>query len=164
MFTLAENYPGDAARGGDYLSGAARGEIVTSSGRRPERVIVTPHHEEFVGRICVGERTVRHMAHLLGLFDEDQVARIMHRANRLERERDELSNQLGDALAEIDALRSARGIKTVYVDEDGNRHASLEALQDSRRRAQGAVRRPPAPMEAKDNPEPVPPDKEKAST
>lgn len=164
MFEVTRDYPGDAARGGCYLSGASKGEIVTATGRRAERVIVTPHHEEFVGRICIGERTVRHMAHLLGLFDEDQVAKIVARADRLEKERDALDNQLADALDEIDRLRREKALREVFVDERGERHTSVDALETSAKRASGAVRKPPSPIKAEHAPEPVPPEKEKART
>lgn len=81
-FMVADSYPGDAARGGCYLTGASLGEIVeidpATGGDivRPERVIVTQVDIDFEGRLCLSERIVRHLAHQLGMVDSWRVERL----------------------------------------------------------------------------------------
>lgn len=108
MYRLADDYPGDAAFGGDYFSRAALGEIVTGTGRRREKVIVTDAFEDYEGRICVSERTVRHMAALIGLFTPEQVRELTQRCEYLEHELEASVEAHATVLRQVQAERAVR--------------------------------------------------------
>lgn len=108
MFHLAAQYPGDAAFGGDYFTRSAHGEIVTARGRRPEKVIVSDAFEDFEGRICVSERTVRHMGALVGLYTEDQVSELQERIHYLEHELESSVDAHATVLRQVQAERAVQ--------------------------------------------------------
>lgn len=126
---VTSEYPGDAATGGCYLSGRARSEIIDDPNQpaRPERVIVTDTYIDHEGRVCVGEITVRHMAHLLGMYHGEQVEAIAHENEAL---RAEVDAQRAELLAVREELAEAQdSIEKVYVDANGNTYTTLEAAQ-----------------------------------
>lgn len=145
MIQVVDQYPGDAAAGGCYISRSSRGEIVeidpvTGEDRvRPERVIVTSVDLDFEGRLCFGERTIRHCAHLLGMVDG-------WRAERLRREHEsyvevaqQTARDLEDARVQIDVLRAMidDGRPTAYVATDGSVWPTARAAQEESRRLAG---------------------------
>lgn len=140
-YMVVDHYPGDAAAGACYLSRATRGKIVeTREGEdaveRDERVIITPAYIDYEGRVCLGERTVRHMAHLLGMYDEWRAQELADAYGATLADRDELSERLAAALSEIDALRAQASltIAKVYVSADGKEHASKSAAVEQSER------------------------------
>lgn len=125
MFQVTDSYPGDAAGGCDYITKAAPGLIYDdpNSPSRQERVVVTPTEIDFEGRLCIGERTVRHMAHLLGMFEGEAVEMISAENASL---RDECARGqvlLADAAAQ---LSSKFTLNTVYVCPDGFQAGTME--------------------------------------
>lgn len=148
MYHVIDNYPGDAAGGCDYLSGAALGEVIVedASGhqvRRRERVVVTPRHIDFEGQLCIGERTVRHLAHLLGMVDDWRVEKLGEQYEAVASERDELSAQLAEAHRTIETLSQIerQPITAVYVGADRVEHVSEAAAVDASAAAEGRPRR-----------------------
>lgn len=148
MFQVLAGYPGDTAKGADYFSGASQGEVVEDRGNgdqvvRPERVLDTGAHVEFEGRICVGERTVRHWAALLGMVDGWRVEALMAQAQADVDDRDLLSRELAGAREEVENLISMQrdAPAEVYIGLDGERHASAEAALEASRRAVGKAPR-----------------------
>lgn len=143
MFVVADNYPGDAARGGCYLSGAAQGEIVTidpaTGGEqvRREKVIVTPVDIDFEGRLCIGERMVRHLAHQFGMVDSWRVERLrvvhdalVEQATRLGEEVERLREDNAVLAQMVDAGRTE-----VFVSVDGTCWPKKALAVEASRRA-----------------------------
>jgi len=144
-FFVAADYPPDAARGGCYLTGASRGEIVEidpATGAdhvRPEKVIITQTDIDFEGRLCLSERIVRHLAQQLGMVDAWRVERlrVVHDAHIDEAMR--VATELERAHAQIETLTEMveAGRPKQYVATDGSTwpskalaiEASLRSLQ-----------------------------------
>lgn len=146
MFQVSDNYPGDAARGACYLTGASRGEIVTidpETGEdrvRPEKVIVTPISIDFEGRLCFGERTVRHLAHLLGMVDSWRVERLRVAHDSLLTSALETAAELERVRAENDTLtQMVEKREQVFVATDGTAWPSRRSAAEASRRTSGLV-------------------------
>lgn len=140
---VVDDYPGDAAYGCDYLSRAAKSQIVveTPDGERlrDERIIVTSREEDFEGRICIGEKTVRYLAHEFGMVDEWRVEIIKTDNLDLRAELVELSTALAaerDKVARMAELERPDAAP-VYVAIDGSRHASERASIEATARKLG---------------------------
>jgi hypothetical protein len=141
MFQVADNYPGGTARGADYFTGAALGEINTidpETGEdrvRRERVVITPAHIDFEGQVCIGERTVRHLAHLFGMVDGWRVERMRREHDSLLAAAQQLAAELEQSRTEAATLAAMvdRGRDEVFVAIDGTRWPKLRnAVEASR--------------------------------
>lgn len=143
MYQVLPGYPGDAARGADYFSGAPHGTIIETHGdeqtERAEQVLDTGLHIEFEGRVCVGERTVRHWATLFGMVDGWRVQNLMRQAQADVDERDLLSRELAEARQQIANLLEVQQAPAVevFVASNGSRHASPEAAESESRKVAG---------------------------
>lgn len=148
MFTVAPQYPGDAAKGGDFLTGAAQREIQDRAEAhfRPERIVVTDEYLPYQGgRVCLSETTIRHLAALVDLHDPVAVDRIVTENARLRDELDVTSRRLAEALMEVERLTTERAeLRTVFVAErDGSMHGSELAAANRNTAPEGLV-----PLEA----------------
>lgn len=128
---VAEVYPFDAEGGGCYFAHAAQRTIrdpeSATQEQRLERVVVTDRFNDYEGRICIGEATVRHWAHLLGMYDRAQVVDWLDRLGRIANERDELTGALAQASVRIAELEARAGSTTVvYVMPDGRLSTSRD--------------------------------------
>lgn len=130
---IDDHYPGDAAHGCDYLTRSMQGDIQVETPDgiklRKERVIITDREEDFEGRICIGERTVRHLAHKFGMVDDWRVDMISRDNTALRAELVGLSSQMAalrDENRRLAELERAE-IEDVYVAVDGSRHVSERA-------------------------------------
>jgi hypothetical protein len=138
---VADEYPPGAARGSDYFTGAPLGSVIER--RRdgdhvhPEQVVITDIDLDYEGTICIGERTVRHWAHLFGLVDAWAVDDLREAYIAVAAERDQLSAQLVEAGKTIELLRSLEPgeTKLVYVAADGTEHRSAKAAASATRRS-----------------------------
>lgn len=130
---LDDHYPADAAHGCDYLTRNAQGDIQVETPDgivlRREKVLITNREEDFEGRICIGERTVRHLAHQLGLVDE-------WRVDMVKADNEALRGRLVAMSAAAQAARDENtrlaqleppDADVVYVALDGTRHADERA-------------------------------------
>jgi len=135
-FFILDSYPGDAAAGACYLTLADRGEIIEDRPDGPvvraERVVVTPREVGFEGRICLSERIVRHLAHLLGMVDDWRVDAVKAHNAALRDEAQSLSHTLAKAWQTIELLSSLSidPPEQVWVALDGSEHASKRAALD----------------------------------
>lgn len=161
---VLDSFPAYAAAGSDYFTRADVGEIEqTFAGEtnvRRERVLVTPAEIDYEGVVCLGERTVRHMARLFGMVDGWHAANLITDNERLYNERDQLSTELAAAKSEIAYLRSQmeHRLDEVYVAADGTKHASLAAAIEQSERVLTGLRPKPqrgvAPLSEADAPAP----------
>lgn len=140
---VQKHYSGDAAHGADYFTRASVGVIrfVDEHGveqERPEQVLNTGIYVDQEGYIELGELTVRHMAHHLGMVDEWRALRSIAAYEQQAAELDKMSRQVQQLREENAALRQAIDAPAeVYVAGDGSRHASAIAAEDATRRAAG---------------------------
>lgn len=143
MVLIAENYPAHAAKGADYFSSAPLGDIIEQRGEeqivRRERVVITDVEIDWEGRVCVGERTVRHWAQEFGMVDGWRVQNMLAVAQADADERDLLSRELAAARDMVDTLMEVQRQPTrvVFVDSAGVRHESAEAAENASRKAAG---------------------------
>lgn len=134
---ILDEYPHDAAYGADFFSRNARGEIQveTADGirMRPEKVLMTPHTVDYEGRVCVGERTIRHWAHNFGLVDEWRFAMVADDNRALRTELVALSNELAAERLKSSQLAQLEMPETtlIYVDVQGEQHASKRAAVEA---------------------------------
>lgn len=142
---LHHAYPGDAVGGHDYLTGAAQGEVVVDADTlpRPELVIITDRYIDYEGRVCIGEKSVRHMAHLLGMFEKEQVEAVAAENAALHGEIEALRDQLGRQLVEIERLR---GTTTEVFYANGTRFETEAAAREVSK-----AKKPPIPVPAPDD-------------
>lgn len=134
---IVDDYPGDAAHGCDYLSRAAKSQIVVDTPAGPalrdERIVVTSREEDFEGRICIGEKTVRYLAHKFGLVDEWRVeiiaadnralrAEIVYLSAGLAAEREKVTR-----MAEVEREQAP----LTFVAVDGTHHASARGAVEA---------------------------------
>jgi hypothetical protein len=137
--TIVDEYPSEAAGQCDFFSMAAPGDILvdTPDGQvlRREKVIITPHYLDYEGRICVGERTIRHLAHKFRMVDDWRVNLIARDNDALRAELVELSTELANTRAQVEFLRALEtaGPSTRYIATDGSVHASERAAQEASR-------------------------------
>jgi hypothetical protein len=128
--SIAAEYPADSVNRCCFLTGMSRGTIweLHPDGpvERPEVVVITDREVLYEGRVVVGERAIRHLAHGFGLVDGWRFERIAEDNQSLRAELIELSKQLGQARAEIDRLEEMeRPDKVrVFCAVDGTEHAS----------------------------------------
>lgn len=141
---LVDDYPADTAYGNDFLSGNDKGKIQveTPDGDvvlRDERILVTTRDVEFEGRICVGERTIRHMAHQFGLVDEWKVDRLKVDNLALRAEIADVSKVAGEQAARIRLLEDLERPESVkvFLDVAGNEHASQRGAVEATARLLG---------------------------
>lgn len=148
MDQVAHAYPGTAAGGADYFTGAAQRPIEQPDGTYSlERVLVTDKNVDYEGDVCISETTIRHWGHLFGLYDGTQVTRLQSHVDQVEAERNELSRQLASALRQIEVFELERDpIRTIYVAGDNTEHASERAAHPA------GKRRAPSPLPAGDQP------------
>lgn len=139
MFTVAPEYPADTFGGGDFLTLAARREIIDTDVagadvKRPERIIVCDRFftgDEFLqGRPCFSEQTVRAMGAAMGLFTPAAVRELEHDRSRLRRELDQEQAKNLDLLRVIQGFEDTELVRTIYVAPDGSEHPSRMALAD----------------------------------
>lgn len=141
QLSIVEEYPSGAVSGADFFTRASRGDIIEQGPDgpvvRPEKVVITDRFVDMddpvLGQICVGERTIRHLAHAFGMIDGWRVARVVDDNAELRAELVALSKTVGDARAEAQALRDleiAKPPKT-YVAIDGTEHESRRAALEA---------------------------------
>lgn len=134
---VVNEYPSDAAFGVDYFSGAARGKLMEEGPdgmlERDEKVIVTDRYLDYEGQVCVGERTVRHLAHEFGMVDGWKVDRVIADNGSLRSELVELSEEVARVRAQLafaQELERAPAV-TKFVGLDGHEHASQRAAAEA---------------------------------
>lgn len=141
--TIDSEYPHDAAYGCDYFSRNHRGLIVvdTPDGpqERPEKVLITSREEDGEGRICFGERTIRHLAHQLGLVDDWRVAAIVRDSEALRDEIVTVSMELAETRGEVFRLSQLEqsAAPVTFIAVDGTEHASRRAAQEQSAKSLG---------------------------
>jgi hypothetical protein len=135
--SIVDDYPSGAAFGSDYFSRAARGMIVEMGPdgpiERPEKVVITDRELDYEGRICVGERTIRHLAHAFNMVDGWRVERVLDDNHSLRDELVDLSEKLAQASAQIQFFRDLeqKPVKAAYVSLDGREHVSKRAAMEA---------------------------------
>lgn len=143
QLSIVDEYPTESAFGCDYFTRAARGEVRMDGPDgleiRPEKIIVTDRYLDYEGQICVGERTVRHLAHALEMVDGWRVDKIIADSAAVRAELLELSMQLAQTR---DQLRFAQDLEratpvTTFVSIDGTEHASRRAAMEAGARSMG---------------------------
>lgn len=147
---LHHAYPGDAIGGADYLTGSAQGEVVVDPDTlpRPELVIITDRYIEHEGRVCIGERSVRHMAHLLGMFEKERVEAVAQENVALHGEVDVLRAQIEQQRDVIEGLRLTQ-TQVFYV--NGTRYETEAAAREASK-AKKPPLRVPAPDASHEEP------------
>lgn len=136
---IVDEYPSEAAGQCDFFSMSAPGDIIveTPDGTvlRREKVVITPHYLDYEGVICVGEKTIRHLAHKFRMVDDWRVDLIARDNDALRAELEELSTDLANARAQVEFLRALEttGAPTKYVASNGSVHASERAAQEASR-------------------------------
>lgn len=150
---ITTHYPGDAAGGADFITGSAQGEIIDDplAPARGERVIITDKYLEYEGRVCIGEKSVRHMANLCGMFEGERVERVAAENRALHGEVDALRAEVDRLTAALAEAQGARA--TVYY-----AHGKPYLTEDAAREA-STPKRPPVKVPADDqmheNPDPA---------
>ena len=145
--SITDDYPADAANGCDFLSGAAKGEVVedTPDGQivRPEKIVVTSREVDWEGRICIGERTARHFAHLFGMVDAWKVDALIAESRAVRDELATTSAELGDARHTIRVLRESEipSAEKVYLALDGTEHGNQRGAAEATARLLGVETR-----------------------
>lgn len=132
-----DQYPSFAAFGCDFFTRADQGDIIEDTADGPrvrrERILITDRDLDFEGRVCVGERTVRHLAHQLGMVDDWRVERIAADNHQLRRELVDLSEELarerehGRFLRELEAQPPEK----VFLALDGTEHAARRGAAEA---------------------------------
>lgn len=138
---IVEEYPTGAAGGCDFFTRAARGEIVETGPDGPierrERVIITDRYidmdDAIVGQICVGERTMRHLAHALDMVDGWRVARIVDDNHALRGELVDLSRELAASRAALRFMEEMehKPPEERFIALDNSEHASRRAAMEA---------------------------------
>lgn len=130
QLSIVDEYPTGAAFGCDYFTRASRGDV-TETGPdgpkiRPEKVVITDRYLDDEGQICVGERTIRHLAHRFAMVDGWRVEIIASDNEELREELVELSMQLAQSRVQMQNMRDLETTapREVYVALDGSKHAS----------------------------------------
>lgn len=131
---VVDSYPGDAAKGADYLTGAAQRDLVVDpnlsvadGGIRKERIVLTDLYLDHEGRVCISETSVQHMANLLGMFEGERVLRIIA-------DNEALRAEVGGQQALVVGLQNRiAGLETnaatQYVGLDGKGYATLDGAR-----------------------------------
>lgn len=115
MFSIQSEYPDDAIGNADFISLAAKTRIEDRDARgelvmRDERIIVTDRFVDLedvvlVGRVCLGEATVRMMASQLDMVDRVTMERVISGAAATKRENEALRAENEDLRQALEALR-----------------------------------------------------------
>lgn len=164
---LDDHYPADAAFGADFFTNAAQGEVVMEGPDGPivrqEKVLISDRQLDDVlayGRVCIGERTVRHLAHKLEMVDGWRVQRIAADNEDLRAELVDLSRQLARERQTVQFMRDleAHPPAEVYLALDGTTHTSKRACQEATAKLLGVTTRliqeaVPVPLSAVSDPE-----------
>lgn len=135
--TIVDDYPSTAAFGSDYFTRAARGDIRMEGPdgeiHRPEKVVITDRDLDYEGAICVGERTIRHLAHAFGMIDDWRVDRIKDDNEALRKELVLLSTEVAGLRSQLLMAQQmeARPVEKVYLALDGREHASARACMEA---------------------------------
>lgn len=162
---IDDHYPADAAFGADFFTNAAQGELIMEGPDGPvarrEKVVVTTQQLDDIavhwGRICVGERTIRHLAHLFDMVDDWRVKRIIDDNDALRAELVDLSTQLAAERQTIDFLRELEAAPRgeVFFALDGTRHENRRACIEATARLLDVPARIVAEAIPVDEPAPV---------
>ncbi len=153
---IVDEYPSEAAGQCDFFSMTSPGDIIveTPDGTvlRREKVVITPHYLDYEGQVCVGEKTIRHLAHKFHMVDDWRVELIARDNDALRAELVELSQELAKTRAQVEFFRQMEtaGPATVYLASDGSHHASERAAQEH----SGAVPKASAMLAPVRDPEP----------
>lgn len=135
--TWDDRYPTGAEGGADFFTRAAQGDLRIDGADGPtfrkERVLLTSTYLDYGGQVCVGERTVRHLAHTLKMVDGWRVERIADDNVALRKELVELSARVADQARQIEFHRQleAQPASVVFVALDGTRHASERGAMEA---------------------------------
>lgn len=157
-------YPTGAVGGADFFTRAARGMIVEQGPdgpvERAEKVIITERYvdmdDPIVGQICVGERSIRHLAHEFGMVDGWRVERVIDDNHSLRDELVKLSQRVAEQDAQLrfaEEQRAKREVHKVWLALDGTEHVSRRGCVEASAAAIGsdttairqAVRQPLVP-------------------
>jgi hypothetical protein len=136
---LDDKYPADAAYGADFLSRAAQGEVRIDTPNGPilrqERIIISSAEVDYEGRVCFGERTIRHLAHQLDLVDRWRVELIEAQRDQYLSDLVECSHELAETLEQNRRLRELedRPAERVYLSLGGVVHANARAAMEASR-------------------------------
>lgn len=134
---IVDEYPSTAAFGSDFFTRAARGEIRMEGPDGPvhrmEKVIVTDRDLDYEGSVCVGERTIRHLAHKFGLVDGWRVDRIVDDNHALRKELTDLSSELAATKSQLAFARQleATPAEQFFLSLDGTKHTSARACMEA---------------------------------
>lgn len=133
QLSIVDDYPTEAAFGCDYFTRAAKGVVIEQGPdgpvTRPEKIVITDRFLDYEGHICVGERTIRHLAHAFKMVDGWRVDRLVGDNHDLRRELVELSEKVAMLNGQVQFFRDleSAGPKPVYVALDGTEHVSKRA-------------------------------------
>lgn len=134
---IVDNYPSIAAFGCDFFTRAAIGDVRMEGPdgevHRREKVLVTDRTIDFEGRVCIGERTVRHLAHRFDMVDGWRVERIKDDNTALRAELVELSTELASVRSQLTFARQleTQPAEQVFLSLDGTKHASARACMEA---------------------------------
>lgn len=134
---LVDEYPTGAAFGADFFTRAARGDVRMEGPdgeiHRPEKVVITDRDLDYEGIICVGERTIRHLAHKFEMVDGWRVERILDDNHSLRAELTTLSSELAAVKSQLEFARQleARPAEKFYLSLDGTTHVSARACMEA---------------------------------
>lgn len=137
QLSIVDEYPTGAAFGCDYFTRAARGDIEMQGPDgpeyRPEKVVITDRYLDDEGQICVGERTIRHLAHKFEMVDGWRVARIVADNQALRAELVQLSTDLAAARSEIAFMRDMeqRPVPVKFIALDQSEHSSSRGAAEA---------------------------------
>lgn len=135
--SIVEDYPTGAAFGCDYFSLAAQGDIVEEGPDGPvvrrEKIVITDRYNDYEGQVCVGERTIRHLAHAFGMIDGWRVARITDDNAALRAELVVLSQQVAKLHQQVVFLEEMekKPPDKHWLALDGTEHASHRGAQEA---------------------------------
>lgn len=130
-------YPTGAAFGADFFTGASRGEVRMEGPDgmviRDEKIVITDRDLMYEGIVCVGERTIRHLAHKFEMVDKWRVDRIVDDNAALRNELVTLSGELATARSQLEFARQmeAQPAERVFLSLDGTKHASERACMEA---------------------------------
>lgn len=134
---LDDSYPADAAYGSDFLTRNAQGDVQVSTPNgivlRRERIIISSAEVDYEGRICIGERTIRHLAHQFDLVDRWRVDEVHNENVALKVENRTLSHELAEAREQNRLLREleARPPERIYLSLNGTEYATARAAVEA---------------------------------
>lgn len=143
QLSLDDRYPAEAAYGADFFTRAAQGDVIedTPDGPRSrrERVVITDNWEDHLGRVCIGERTARHLARQFGMVDGWKVDAVIADAQEVRTELMVLSERIARLENENRLLRELEVAypEPVFLALDGTKHASERGCMEATARTIG---------------------------